>query len=228
MRIAFALCEAVALSMTRGFVPVVALLVLLFGAGPVAASPEGQLTWGVHITLTPKYFDPGEMEGLITPFMIMYALHDGMAKAMPDNPMSPSLAESWKVSPDGKTYDFTLRKGVKFHNGDPLTSEDVKFSFDRYKGTAAATLKERVATVETPGPLQVRFKLKTPGRTSSPFTPQRAAPAGSFRKSTSTRSATTATRSIPSAPGRTNSRRSRPGSSSCSRRSTSTGARRPT
>ena len=147
--------------MTRALV-VVTLLVLLFGAVPVAAAPDGQLTWGVHITLTPKYFDPGEMEGLITPFMIMYALHDGMAKAMPDNPMFPSLAESWKVSPDGRVYDFTLRKGVKFHNGDPLTSEDVKFTFERYKGTAAAMLKERVAAFETPGPLQVRVRLKNP------------------------------------------------------------------
>jgi peptide/nickel transport system substrate-binding protein len=148
--------------MTRGFVAAVALLTMLVLAAPVSASPEGQATWGVHITLTPKYFDPGEMESLITPFMIMYALHDGMAKAMPDNPMSPSLAESWKVSSDGRVYDFTLRKGVKFHNGDPLTSEDVKFSFERYKGTAAATLKERVAAVETPGPLQVRIRLKSP------------------------------------------------------------------
>ena len=124
------------------------LLALLF-ATPVAASPDGQLTWGVHITLAPRWFDPGEMEGLITPFMVMYALHDGLVKAMPDNPMTPSLAESWKASPDGRVYDFTLRKGVKFHNGDTVTAEDVKFSFDRYKGTAAATLKERVAALST-------------------------------------------------------------------------------
>ena len=94
--------------------------------------------------------------------MVMYALHDGLVKAMPDNPMTPSLAESWKASPDGRVYDFTLRKGVKFHNGDTVTAEDVKFSFDRYKGTAAATLKERVAAVETPGPLHVRIRLKNP------------------------------------------------------------------
>jgi len=47
-------------------------------------------------------------------------------KAMPGNPMAPSLAEGWQMSPDGRVYDFTLRKGVKFHNGDTLTSEDVK------------------------------------------------------------------------------------------------------
>ena len=48
--------------------------------------------------------------------------------------MGPSLAESWQESPDGKTYEFKLRPGLKFHNGDPVTTEDVKFSFERYKG----------------------------------------------------------------------------------------------
>ena len=52
------------------------------------------------------------------------------------------------MSKDGLTYEFVLRKGVRFHNGDPVTAEDVKFSFERYKGAAAPTLKERVAAVE--------------------------------------------------------------------------------
>src|SRR5881296_3828721 len=138
------------------------LLAVLAVAAPAAAAPEGQLTWGVHISLAPTWFDPAETQGLITPFMVLYAVHDAMAKAMPGSTAAPSLAESWQVSPDGRVYDFTLRKGVKFHNGDLLTSEDVKFSFDRYRGAAAKTLKERVAAVETPDPLHVRFRLRNP------------------------------------------------------------------
>ena len=138
------------------------LIALLALVSPVAAAPEGEMTWGVHISLAPTWFDPAETQGLITPFMIMYAIHDAMAKSMPGNATAPSLAESWTVSPDGRTYDFTLRKGVKFHNGDALTSEDVKYSFDRYRGAGAKPLKERVAAVETPGPYQVRFRLKNP------------------------------------------------------------------
>src|SRR5881296_3749477 len=141
----------------------VGVLSALLAVVPVAAAaPEGQLTWGVHISLAPTWFDPAETLGIITPFMVMYALHDALAKAMPGNPVAPSLAESWQVSPDGRVYDFTLRKGVKFHNGDPLTSDDVKFSFERYRGASAKTLKERVAAVETPDALHVRFRLKNP------------------------------------------------------------------
>jgi peptide/nickel transport system substrate-binding protein len=139
-----------------------ALLTLLVLASPAAAAPEGEMTWGVHISLAPTWFDPAETQGIITPFLVMYAIHDAMAKSMPGNAAAPSLAESWQMSPDGRTYDFTLRKGVKFHNGDALTSEDVKFSFDRYRGAGAKALKDRVAAVETPGPYQVRFRLKNP------------------------------------------------------------------
>jgi peptide/nickel transport system substrate-binding protein len=138
------------------------LLVLLAVAAPAAAAPEGQMTWGVHISLAPTWFDPAETQGLITPFMVMYAIHDAIAKAMPGNATAPGLAESWQVSADGRVYDFTLRKGVKFHNGDPLTAEDVKFSFDRYRGAAAKAIKDRVAAIETPSPLHVRFRLKNP------------------------------------------------------------------
>jgi peptide/nickel transport system substrate-binding protein len=131
-------------------------------ATPAAAAPEGQMTWAVHITLAPTWLDPAETPGIITPFMLMYALHDGMAKAMPDNSLAPSLATSWTASKDGLTYEFTLRKNVKFHNGDTFTAEDVKFSFERYRGTSAKMLKDRVAAVETPAPDKVRFRLKNP------------------------------------------------------------------
>jgi peptide/nickel transport system substrate-binding protein len=76
--------------------------------------------------------------------------------------MAPSLAESWSVSPDGLVYEFVLRKGVKFHNGDPVTAEDAKFSFERYRGIFAKTLKDKVASVEAPDPGRVRFRLKEP------------------------------------------------------------------
>src|SRR5215467_13559317 len=127
-----------------------------------AASPQGQLTWGIHTTLAPTWFDPAETPGIITPFMVLYALHDAIVKPLPGQPMAPCLAESWSASEDGMTYDFVLRKGTMFHNGDPVTAEDVKFSFERYRGSSKDLLKDRVATIETPDPGHVRFTLKAP------------------------------------------------------------------
>src|SRR5712692_2242684 len=130
--------------------------------GVVAAAPEGQLTWGVHISLAPTWFDPAETPGIITPFMVLYALHDALVKPMPGNPMAPSLAESWSASPDGLVYEFVLRKGVRFHTGDPVTAEDVKFSLERYRGTAASSFRERIAAVEVIDPQRVRVRFKQP------------------------------------------------------------------
>ena len=127
-----------------------------------AALPQGQITYAVHISLAPTWLDPAETSGIITPFMLLYALHDAMAKSMPGQLQAPCLAESWSASEDGLTYDFALRGGVQFHNGAPVTAEDVKFSFDRYHGASYALMKDRVAAVETPDPLRVIFKLKQP------------------------------------------------------------------
>ena len=145
-------------------IAVLALLTaLLAGAAPMAAAaPEGTMTWGVHITLASRWLDPAETEGIITPFMVLYALHDALVKPMPAGLNTPSLAESWTQSKDGLTYEFVLRKGVTFHNGDPVTAADVKFSFERYKGAGAKLLKERVREVQMPDPTRVRFVLKEP------------------------------------------------------------------
>ena len=126
-----------------------------------AASPD-QLTWGVHVSLAPTWFDPAEASGIITPFLVLYALHDAMVKPMPGTALAPSLAESVTASEDGRTYDFVIREGAAFHNGDPVTSADVKFSFDRYRGVAHDLLQARVAEVETPDARHVRFQLTKP------------------------------------------------------------------
>src|SRR3989454_673054 len=127
-----------------------------------AEAPAGQMTWALHFSLAPTLFEPAETPGLITPFMILYALHDALVKPMPGKSMTPSLAESWSASPDGLVYEFVLRKGARFHNGDPVNAEDVKFSFERYRGISAKLLKEKVAAIETPDPGRVRFRLKQP------------------------------------------------------------------
>ena len=138
----------------------IALLVLVLPASCLAA--EGEMRYGMHVTLPAKWLDPGDMEGFSTPYMIVYAIHDAMVKPMPAGMQTPSLAESWSEAKDHLSYTFTLRKNAKFHDGSPVTPEDVKFSFERYKGTSATLLKEKMKEGQVVGPSQVRFVLKEP------------------------------------------------------------------
>ncbi|HEX6213087.1 MAG TPA: ABC transporter substrate-binding protein [Methylomirabilota bacterium] len=143
------------------------LLVATLVLGPLTpavspAAPAGQAVMAWHVTLAPSWFDPSTAPPQITPFGLLYAIHDALVRPYPGHKMGPSLAESWKESPDGKTYEFKLRSGLKFHNGDPVTTEDVKFSFGRYRGAAHKILQDRVRQVEVVDPLLVRFHLKEP------------------------------------------------------------------
>jgi peptide/nickel transport system substrate-binding protein len=115
-----------------------------------------------HVTIAPSWFDPSTAPPQITPFGMLYAIHDALVRPYPGQKMGPSLAESWQESPDGKTYEFKLRPALKFHNGDPVTTEDVKFSFERYRGASAKILHEHVGQVEIVDPLVVRFHLEAP------------------------------------------------------------------
>ena len=64
-----------------------------------ATKPEGEMRWALYVTLAPAWFDPGEVTGgFLTPFWVLYALHDALVKPMPGQPMAPSLAESWTGS----------------------------------------------------------------------------------------------------------------------------------
>ncbi|MBC7428065.1 MAG: peptide ABC transporter substrate-binding protein [Bacteriovorax sp.] len=81
----------------------------------------------------------------------------------------PALATAWTISKDGKTFEFTLRDGVKWHDGKPLTAEDVKFSFDaimdpkdKYKTAHLKSYYENIKGVEILAPNKVRFTVKTP------------------------------------------------------------------
>jgi peptide/nickel transport system substrate-binding protein len=129
------------------------------GDGAAQAKPDGEMRWALYITISPNWFDPGEVVGQLTPFWVLYALHDALVKPMPGNLATPSLAESWTLSPDGRSYEFKLRENLKFHNGDPFTADDVKFSFARAKGKL---LHDKVKEITVVSPTRVRFTLHEP------------------------------------------------------------------
>src|SRR5207244_13171446 len=132
--------------LTVAFVFVLALISV--GEAGAQGSPEGQLTIAFDASIAPTFLDPAETSGIATPFAFLYAMHDALIKPLPGNDMAPCLAEPWTESPDGLVYEFKLREGLTFHNGDPFTAEDVKLSFLRYKRTSANLLHDQVKDVE--------------------------------------------------------------------------------
>ena len=138
-----------------------AVLVLGVSRG-IAAPAAGQAVMAWHVTLAPTWFDPSTAPPQITPFGMLYAIHDALVRPLPGHKMGNSLAESWRESADGRMYEFRLRSGLKFHNGDPVTTDDVKFIFERYRGTGFKEFQARIQQVEIVDPLTVRFHLKEP------------------------------------------------------------------
>jgi peptide/nickel transport system substrate-binding protein len=139
-----------------------AVIALLSGASHAQGQPDGQITIAFDASIASAFLDPADTAGLGTPFVFLYALHDALIKPLPGNDMAPCLAESWRESPDGLTYEFKLREGLRFHNGDPFTAEDVKFSFQRYRGASAKLLHDRVKSVDVVDAHRVRFVLHKP------------------------------------------------------------------
>jgi peptide/nickel transport system substrate-binding protein len=150
----------------RRHVVVVGLVALVIGLGAwqpgAAQTPAGEAVMAWHVTIAPTWFDPSTAPPQITPFGILYALHDSVVRPLPGGKTGPGLAETWSESADGLTYEFKLRRGLKFHNGDAVTAEDAKFSFDRYRGAGFKEFQARVRQVDVVDPLTVRFHLKEP------------------------------------------------------------------
>ncbi|MFN8498792.1 MAG: ABC transporter substrate-binding protein [Anaerolineae bacterium] len=132
-------------------------------AAAPAAGGANTLVVGIGHDLTT--LDPGrgyEIVGGLT----HKATYDTLVTLAPDDisKIVPSLAEKWDISPDGKTYTFNLRKGVKFASGNELTANDVKWSYDRVKGLKGnpSFLFDTIKSVEAKDPSTVVITLDNP------------------------------------------------------------------
>lgn len=142
---------------------VLSLLAMLLGSlSHAQAAPRGVLKQAIHWGLSADWLDPATASYSISGHLTLYLFHDALVKAMPDGTYTPCLAESYTISPDAKVYEFKLRDGVKFHNGDPFTAEDVVFSYSRYKGAQAKIIHGKTEKVEAVNPRLVRISFKEP------------------------------------------------------------------
>lgn len=141
---------------------VILSVLFVISVGNSEAASEGILKLGIHWGISADWLDPATAGYTVSANFPLYLFHDALIKPMPDGWYSPCLAESYTVSPDTKVYEFKLRKGVKFHNGDTMTAEDVVFSFNRYKASNAKFIQDKTEKVEAVNPYLVRIRFKEP------------------------------------------------------------------
>lgn len=133
-------------------------------APTAAAAPQRGGTLVVAFNADPETLDPHITTALLAS-RVLALLHDNLINRDYDGSFKPALAEKWDVSPDGKVYTFTLKKGVKFHSGKDFTSADVKYTFERWLNTEKSPTSfaiKPIDKIEAPDPQTVRFTLKEP------------------------------------------------------------------
>jgi peptide/nickel transport system substrate-binding protein len=133
------------------------------GTATAGTAPNGAMTLAWHTALVPRWLDPQEHDGTATPDNFLTALHDALIKnSGTDLYNHPALAERHELAEDGRSATFWLRDGIAFHNGDPVTPEDVKFSYESYRGALASSLKAKTEAVDIVDKRTVRFRFKEP------------------------------------------------------------------
>lgn len=119
----------------------------------------------VGFTAEPASLDFTSTDGAAIPQALLTNVYEGLVKLDPQGKIVPGLAESWEVSPDRKTYDFTLVPDAKFAAGEAFTAEDAVFSINRVKSdwnTSVKAAMDKVATAEAVSPTHLRVTLTEP------------------------------------------------------------------
>ena len=141
------------------------LAALTLGLVAVAAQAQARKdTAVIGMMLEPPGLDPTTGAAAAIGEIVHYNVLEGLTKINQDGSVAPLLAESWTIEPDGKTYTFKLRKGVKFHDGEAFDASDVKFSFERAKADgstnkAKKAVFDNIARIDAPDPHTVILTL---------------------------------------------------------------------
>src|SRR5215831_15491562 len=125
--------------------------------------PDGKIVLAWHTNIAARWLDPQQHDGGATPDNFLNVLHDALIKNFREELYDHlALAERYEFAEDAKSAVFRLRPGTKFHNGAPLTPEDVKWSYEHYHGAWAKVLHDKTDGVEIHDERTVRFNFKQP------------------------------------------------------------------
>ena len=136
-----------------------------FGAGGREATAAQPTTLQFALSGNPNTLDPHATAGTLT-FQVIRSVYDTLVEPDESGRIVPALAESWDVSADARHWTFSLRPGVRFHNGDEFTSQDVVATFARLRDPGRASVHApefaAVSAVEALDRYTVRFSLERP------------------------------------------------------------------
>jgi peptide/nickel transport system substrate-binding protein len=141
-------------------IPVAAAASSSTGAAKVV--PKGKVTLGWHSGVSSLWFDPQVMPAMLSPANFQYAVHDALIKTYRGKYAAPALAERWEMADDFSSATFWLREGIRFHNGEPVTPEDVKFTYENYRGAQAEVFKRKTQGIEIIDQRTIRFNFNGP------------------------------------------------------------------
>lgn len=122
---------------------------------PTRGVPKGKLTIAQHFGLSPKWLDPQEHITALTQQHYSYLVHDALIKTMPQGLFTYSLAEHAEMTADFTKAAFRLRQGLKFHDGQPLTTADVKWNYEHYRGVNAKDFKDKLDSSRSDGGIEI-------------------------------------------------------------------------
>jgi peptide/nickel transport system substrate-binding protein len=124
--------------------------------------PRGKLTVAQHFALDPGWLDPLEHIYALTQQTYDYLVHDALIKPMPQGEATYSLAEHAEMTADFRKAAFRLRPGLKFHDGRPLTTADVKWTYENYKGSHAKIFRDKLEQIQIVDDRTIVFHFKDP------------------------------------------------------------------
>jgi ABC-type transport system substrate-binding protein len=126
-------------------------------------TPKGRMVLAWHTNIAPRWLDPAQHDGSATPDNFISVLHDALIKNYKDKLYDHlALAEHFDFAEDAKSATFRLRQNIHFHDGSPVTPEDVKWSYENYRGGWAKVLHDRTSRVNLVDKRTVRFEFKEP------------------------------------------------------------------